>query len=252
MKPLKSKKRTQRNRDLSVADHLKELKCRVLVSAITYVVFIVMIYAFKGIITDFVLQQGRDAGFSFIYSAPQDLFIQQIKLVLTVAALGTSPFVVWEVVAFISPAFDIKVRKYVVVVLLFYCMLVCGMLFSYSVLIPFAMQYFASVKMTAVTAVVTIKEYMSFITTMIILIGFVFELPLVVGILSKLHIVNAAMLRAARKVIVVISFIVAAIITPPDVVSQFMVAIPILILYEISIGVSMVFNREKSASEPNE
>ena len=113
---------------------------------------------------------------------------------------------------------------------------VMGVLFSYKVILPFVLSYLSGIgNGIGITGAVDIREYISFYITILFCMGFVFEIPLIVLSVNKLGILSLDKLKGLRRYIIVLSFLVAAIITPPDVVSQCMVALPMVLLYEISL-----------------
>jgi sec-independent protein translocase protein TatC len=122
-------------------------------------------------------------------------------------------------------------------------------LFGYYVVFPIAFKFFMGYSTDAIKALPSIKEYLSFSCKMLLAFGIVFELPLFVLFLSKIGIVNEKMLRSKRKFAILGIFTAAAILTPPDVVSQILMALPLLVLYEISILVAKVFGKKTEEVE---
>ena len=158
----------------------------------------------------------------------------------------------YQVYAFCSPGLSGKERGYISGALIAggLCFLV-GVAFAYFISLPFMLRFL--IQFTGevdVAASISIQQYVSFLLTVFVIFGLVFELPVVSVLLTGLGLVKAEWLVKGRKVMIVIIFVLAAIITPPDIVSQIMVAVPMLGLYEISIALSRVVGRaRKSAAE---
>ena len=159
---------------------------------------------------------------------------------MVVGAIISMPYIIWELWSFIKPALTPAEQKnsqgaVIIISLLFFV----GVSFSYFILFPWTINFLGTYVLSPeIENNITIQSYVSTMTTMILWTGVVFELPVVVYFLSKVGIVTPAFLIKFRRYAIVIIFIVAAIITPPDIFSQTMMAIPLLLLYEASILVS--------------
>ncbi|MFV5688970.1 twin-arginine translocase subunit TatC [Flavobacterium sp. ZT3R25] len=157
------------------------------------------------------------------------------------------PYILWEIWKFISPALYEKEKKHAklfifVSSLLFFL----GVLFGYFVVVPMSVNFFATFKVSAVVKnQFSIDSYISMVKTSVIASGLFFELPIIIFFLTKLGLVTPEFLRKYWKYAVIIILIVAAIVTPPDVVSQTIVAIPMLIIYEVSILISKIVVRNQ-------
>jgi len=164
------------------------------------------------------------------------------------------PYILWELWRFISPALYPKERKHAklfifIASLLFFL----GVLFGYYVVIPMSVNFFASFKVSEVVKnQFTLDSYISMIKTSVIASGLFFELPIIIFFLTKLGLVTPTFLRKYWKWAVVIILIVAAIVTPPDVVSQLLVAIPMLVIYEASIFISKWVYKQRLKDELKE
>lgn len=159
------------------------------------------------------------------------------------------PYILYEVWRFISPALYVKERKnakkfiFVSSILFF-----AGVLFGYYVIVPLSINFFGTFNVTdTIENKFSVDSYISMVKTSVIASGLVFELPIIIYFLAKLGLVDATFLRKYRKFAIVIILIVAAIVTPPDIPSQIVVSIPILLLYEISIWIAVaVYKKEKN------
>lgn len=173
---------------------------------------------------------------------------------ITVGFIFAFPFILWEIWKFISPALYEKERKYTkafvsIASLLFFL----GVLFGYFIIIPMSINFFATFTVSPeIKNDINIQSYISMIKTSVIACGLIFEMPIIIYFLSKVGLVTPSFLRKYRKYAIVLILIVAAIVTPPDVVSQVIVSIPLLVLYEISIFISaaVLKNKEKEQLNP--
>jgi sec-independent protein translocase protein TatC len=162
------------------------------------------------------------------------------------------PYILWQFWKFISPALYEKERKnatlfITVASILFFL----GVTFGYFVIVPMSVNFLATFHISSVVENnFTIDSYISMVKTSVIACGLFFELPIIIYFLTKLGLVTPTFLRNNRKYTIVIVLIVAAIITPPDVVSQITVSIPMLIIYEASIFISAIVVKNKLKNEP--
>ena len=159
------------------------------------------------------------------------------------------PYILWEIWKFISPALYEKERKHAQLFITISSLLFfMGVLFGYFVVVPMSVNFFATFKVSDVVVnQFTIDSYIGMVKTSVVASGLFFELPIIIYFLTKLGLVTPEFLRKYWKYAVIIILIVAAIVTPPDVVSQTIVAIPMLLIYEVSILISkfVVRNQKK-------
>ena len=172
---------------------------------------------------------------------------------ITVGFIFAFPFILWEIWKFISPALYEKERKYAVSFIIVSSFLFfVGVLFGYYLIAPLSVQFFASyIVSPEISNSIDIDSYISLMKTSAIASGLLFELPIVIFFLTKIGLVTPEFLRKYRKYTLVIVLIVAAIITPPDVLSQIIVTIPIMILYEASILISLLVVRSQEREKLN-
>ena len=124
-----------------------------------------------------------------------------------------------------------------------------GALFGYFVVFPFGFKFFIGFASDNIRAMPSIREYLKFAAKLLFAFGFIFELPLFSFFLARLGLVNAEMLRSKQKYSILIIFMLAAILTPPDIVTQIMMAGPLLLLYELSIWIAKIFGKKPIADE---
>ena len=237
---------------MSLSGHLRELRNRILVCVILLVVVFGVCLSFAPQIVTLLTDMGERYNYVYVYIAPQELFLVYMNVALVGAVVVCFPVLAYQIYAFCSPGLSGKERGYISGSLIAggLCFLL-GVAFAYFISLPFMLRFL--IQFTGevdVSASISIQQYVSFLLTVFVIFGLVFELPVVSVLLTGLGLVKAEWLVKGRKVMIVIIFVLAAIITPPDIVSQIMVAVPMLGLYEISIALSRVVGRaRKSAAE---
>jgi sec-independent protein translocase protein TatC len=176
-----------------------------------------------------------------------------MKVAFFAALIVTSPYILYQIWKFIAPGLLPKEKKYVVPFVLSSTFLfISGVSFGYFVALPPAFEFFVSFNNQYLQAMLSFKDYLSLFVTFLLGFGVSFELPIFIFFLTKLGIVNAKMLSQQRRYAILIIFIVAAILTPsPDALSQVLMAIPLMFLYEISIFVSRFAGKKKTDAEDN-
>jgi sec-independent protein translocase protein TatC len=163
-------------------------------------------------------------------------FLTYLKLAFYTGILTASPLVIYQVWAFVSPGLYKREKKAVVpLVVVSSILFLVGVTFAYSIVLPFGIKYLLEFVGDQVQATLSMSSYVSFSCLFMILFGVVFQLPLVMLVLSRLGIVKGSQLARNRKYVLLICFMVGAMLTPPDVISQTLMAVPVLLLFEISI-----------------
>lgn len=232
---------------LSLDEHMRELRGRLLCIFITFVLGFALCYYFANDILQFLLNLGNEAGFTFVYISPQEILIQQMRLAFTVSLVVSIPVILYEIIVFIAPIFsDYKGYRRVTLLLSTAILLlfITGVIFAYKILLPFTYGFLSDLSSNVtVTAAVSVERYVSLFLTIILCIGVVFELPLICVLLTKLGIISADTLRKCSKLAWIVSLVLGAFITPPDVVSQLVVAVPMMLLYYLSIGLCTLVKR---------
>jgi sec-independent protein translocase protein TatC len=235
---------------MSLSGHLRELRNRILVCVILLVVTFGLCLSVAPRIVTLLTDMGKRYNYVYVYIAPQELFLVYMNVALVGAVVVCFPVLAYQVYAFCSPGLSGKERAYISGSLIAgaLCFLV-GVAFAYFISLPFMLRFL--IQFTGevdVSASISIQQYVSFLLTVFVIFGLVFELPVVSVLLTGLGLVKAEWLVKGRKVMIVVIFVLAAIITPPDIVSQVMVAVPMLLLYEISIFLSRAVGKMKKTT----
>jgi sec-independent protein translocase protein TatC len=243
--------------EMGFLDHLEELRWRIIKSVIGIVVGAIIIAFFIDDIMKFVIfapAKNTDPPLTIINLKPYGQFTLYMQVILIGGIIASVPNIFYQFWKFIEPALMPNERKYISGIVFFtsLCFIV-GVVFAYFVLLPTALNFFASFGTDIILNQIDANEYMQFIISVCLLAGIVFELPMVSFFLSKVGILKPEFMRKYRKHAVVAILVIAAIMTPsPDIVSQIMLAIPLFILYEISIYISKVSQKKRDSLNTEE
>ncbi|MCI5773584.1 MAG: twin-arginine translocase subunit TatC [Erysipelotrichaceae bacterium] len=237
--------------DMKLLDHLSELRKRLTVVVVVNFVVAMILFNNAGKIMKYLLI--INPGMQLVYVSPSEPLLVYIELAFIFAIAICSPVTLYEIWAFVEKGLT-KKEKALIVISLFFGLLcfVVGVIFCYFTVLPVTLQFFQRIVITEVESMVSIKSYASFVNMMLLSFGIVFEMPVMSYLLTKLEILKPEFLVKNRGICIVLIFIFAAIITPPDVISQMMLGIPMIILLEISIMVSKVvlkLNKNKVKDE---
>ena len=229
--------------------HLEELRTRLVHSAIAVVVGFLAAYAFKEKLYYWLsvpLKNAMPPGAKLIYTAPAEAFFTYLKIAFLAGLVAASPVIFYEIWRFVSPGlYDHEKKAIWPFVLISSVLFIAGAVFCYAVVFPYAFQFFMSFATDDIVPMLSLKQYLSFSSTLLFAFGVVFQLPLILVFLGRIGVVNHRMLRRNRKFAVLIMFVAAALFTPPDVVSQILMAMPLLLLYEISIWMVAAAERKR-------
>lgn len=231
---------------MGVVDHIREFRNRLFVIVIVFIVAMLICLKYASTIVD-VLQIPSSGLYSFIYISPQELFYQYIKVSLIGGVVVAAPVILYELLAFASPGLKTSEKTFIKMILgLGLIFFLLGVLFAYEILLPFMLKFFISINNSAdIEAQISIEKYLSLCLSIVSMMGVVFEMPVLTILLTQMGFLKPEWLKKSRRIVVVACFVVGAIITPPDIVSQVMVAIPMLGLFEISIVFSSIVRKRK-------
>ena len=236
---------------MSLSDHLRELRNRILVILAVFIIGVVVCFSSASPIVELLTGLGEQFGYQFVYIRPQELLMVYFTISLLGALVLSLPVTAYEIFSFCSPGLKQIEKSMMLLGMIFGTVFFAvGVLFAYFITVPFMLRFLIAFSTdVTVTASISIEEYMSFLLTVFTIFGVIFELPVLSVILTALGVVKPSWLVKARRAMIVVIFFVAAIITPPDIVSQIMVAIPIIALYEFSILLSRLVYKAKRKKE---
>ena len=253
MKPMSKTVKPDQEGNMPLTGHLRELRNRLLVCALTAVAGILICLRFAGSFINLLTAMGEPYGYHFVYLAPQELLLVYFQMAFIGGVIIAVPVIAYEVYAFCSPAMEQQTKGAFRAALAFgaLCFLI-GVAFAYFIVIPFMLGFLVkfSVGMN-ITNNISIGEYVNFLMTVFIIFGIVFEMPIISVILTGIGILKPEWMAGGRRYAIVAIFVVAAVITPPDVVSQVMVAFPMIGLFELSIWLSRLTVRLKREKNGN-
>lgn len=273
---MKKKKAASPQKEMSFLDHLEELRWHLVRSTFAVLIMAVVAFIFKGFVFDVLIfgptrpnfatyrmfcnisqAMGMDSfcfqemPFSIQSRKMAGQFSTHLWTSIYAGIIVAFPYILYELWKFISPGLRENERKssrgfIVIASFLFFI----GVLFGYYVISPLSINFLGNYQVSAeVKNQFDLESYIALVRTSVLACGIVFELPIIMYILTKIGLVTPEALRKYRKISIVIILILSAVITPPDVVSQIIVAIPILILYEVSIHISKIVIKNQAKRE---
>lgn len=241
---------------MGLMDHLNELRWRLVRCFIAAGVGFLLCWTVVEPIFDFITAPLLSAlpahGTAMYTTLPEPFFVRMFVAFVT-GLFVTSPYIFYQIWAFISPGLYEEEKKGLLpIALLSAIFFIGGGVFCYFIVFPYAFNFFLGFSSEQIQAMPRITDYLDFVIKLLLAFGLIFEMPLFSFFLSRMGVITAQMMRKARRYAVLCIFIVAAILTPPDVVSQLLMAMPMLLLYEISILVAAAFGRKKKEKKEEE
>lgn len=236
---------------MSIWDHLSELRSRLVKSFFAILIFFAISFTFAERIIQFlrkplekVLPPGVDA---LHFTGPMDVFMVDLKVGFLVSVVVSGPVWLYQFWKFFEPALYPRERKYILpFVFASSALFFAGIFFCYFVALPIALQFLIKIGMEVGTPIITIKDYISLLSTMILGFAAVFEAPVLLILLAMLDILSAETLVKSRPFVIVGVLIASAILTPPDPISMIVLAVPLYIMYELSILIIRVVKRKQA------
>jgi sec-independent protein translocase protein TatC len=238
---------------MPVMEHLVEMRDRLFKGVAAVIVTTILAFIFSSQIFDFLLAP-----------APDDLALQTItimeplsiffKVSLTAGIVVAMPFLIYQLFAFVSPALTGKEKRYIYMVLpAVTVMFLAGVAFAYYVALPRAMGFFAVFGEDWVSIQPAISSYINIVTRLLVGVGLMFETPIIIMFLARMGLVTPKWLAARRKLWIVLAFVIAALITPTfDPINQTIIALPLIILLEMSIWLAKLVYKKKPEPPPAE
>ncbi|MCX6234762.1 MAG: twin-arginine translocase subunit TatC [Bacteroidetes bacterium] len=269
----KARQKNDPEKEMTFWQHLEELRWHIVRSVLVIVAMTIVALIYKTFIFDHIILAPKDSDFityrllckladllsvqtlclrdlemNIINLSMGGQFTMHVYVSIATGLILATPYIIWEFWRFIRPALKMHERKYAsITVLIMSVLFLVGILFSYYVLVPWALYFFGTYQVSeAVLNQISLKSYISTVVTLTFGMGFIFELPVIVYFLTKIGIMTPAFMKKNRKYAFILILIVAAIITPPDVFSQIIATIPLYALYELSIYVSKRVYKKRS------
>ncbi|WP_434632387.1 twin-arginine translocase subunit TatC [Chromobacterium sp. CV08] len=236
--------------------HLIELRTRLVRALLGIALTFLCLFHWSSDIYHLLAKPLLDAlpqGGSMIATEVTSTFFVPMKVTMLVAFLISLPNTLYQVWAFVAPGLYSHEKKLIVPLLLSSLLLfLTGMAFAYFLVFPVVFHFMSAVTPAGVSMMTDIDKYLSFVLGMFLAFGATFEVPVVVVLLTRMGVVSVAKLREGRPYVIVGAFVIAAIVTPPDVLSQTMLAVPLWLLYEAGVVVAALMERKARAREQAE
>jgi sec-independent protein translocase protein TatC len=239
--------------DMTFFDHLEELRWQIVKAASGFLVItLACVFYVEFIVREILLRPIRDVGLKLQVLSPYGKIMLYMEAVIFSGLILSMPWILWSIWKFIAPGLLPKERHYIARIVVFTSLcFFSGVAFAYFILVPTALQFFASFGDPSIEMNIAVDQYVSFILVLVVGAGLVFELPMVSYFLSKMGILTPEFMRKYRRHAIVIILIISAIITPtPDIITQVLLALPMFLLYEVSIFVSKASRKKPKADEP--
>jgi sec-independent protein translocase protein TatC len=233
--------------------HLEELRDRLVKCLIAIGIGFAVAYGFKEILFKILVRplvRVMAEGDHLIFTGLPEAFFTYLKVALLAGLMLASPVILYQFWMFVAPGLYKKERLLLgPIVLLSSIFFLAGALFGYFIVFPWGFKFFLGFATETIRPLPSMKEYLSFSAKLLLAFGLVFELPMVLTFLARLGIVSVDFLKKNRKYAILLSFITAAILTPPDVVTQIMMALPLIVMYELSIIGARLFGKKKPQTD---
>ncbi len=235
---------------IPLTEHLEELRRRIIYCIVAVVALSITLYFFSDRIIQIL---ARPIGTLYFFT-PTEAFVARIKVSIATAVALALPFIVYQVWSFVTPALTKSERRYAFPIVVSSSILfVTGVAFAYFVVIPVGIRFLLAFASIDLQPLIGITKYLGFIVWLMLILGVVFQLPVVIFFLDRIGVVSPKGLKKKRKHVVVGVFLISALLTPPDVITQVAMSVPIILLYEASIlMVSLSHRRASSGTEGGE
>ena len=235
------------DKELNIIDHLDELRTRLIITLAAFIIFFIVGFMFVEEIYNWLV---RDLEVKLIVLGPSDILWVYFMLAAVIAFAGTIPVLATQVWLFIKPALKPIERKISLSYIpALFILFIVGLCFGYFVIFPTVMSFLIELGGEMMVTNFTAEKYFRFIFNTTIPFGVLFELPVVMMFLTSLGIINPYVLSKIRKYAYFALIVIAILISPPDIMSDFLVAVPLIFLYEISVSFSKIVYKRKLKKE---
>lgn len=231
-------------RRMTLVGHLEELRrCIIISLAAIVVTTCIAFWKIKQIVAYLIRPVGH-----VVFLSPTEAFMSYFKVAFFVGIVLASPVILYQIWRFVSPALKDKEKREALLLLPFsIALFLGGAAFAFFLVIPWALNFLINFAGPEVFPVLSISKYLSFVVMLTIVFGVVFELPVAVLFLAKIGLITPSFLRKNRKFAILIIFIAAAVLTPtPDAFTQLLMAVPLMVLFEISIWIAKLVRPERA------
>ena len=236
--------------EMTFFEHLLELRKRLLVIVLSVIVFSICGYVYSENIINLLLEASNTSAAKFQVLYITSMFMTKINIAFLTGVIFSFPVILYQILAFTKPAFKNEMQFIKILLFLFVSifLFVVGMSFGYYVLIPVSVNFFNSISLDlngVIALNYTLENYLIYLSWILIISSIIYQVPILLLILVKINVLNIDTLKNKRPYVVIAFFILAALLTPPDPFSQLLVALPMIILYEITIFIVYLLFRKK-------
>jgi len=229
----------------TVLQHITELRRRLIAVLVVNLGAAVFCFYWVQPLMEKLLALG--SGFSLVYIAPSELLGVYVQVALICGISLALPFTLYQLWMFVAKGLYPKEKVAVAVSLVFAgIFFAAGAYFAFALVLPTTFDFFLRIAMQGVAPMISVAEFLSFVLTILLCFGLVFEMPVAAGLLSAFGLLGPGTIRKAQPYIIVVIFIVAAALTPPDVISQLLLAVPMVVLLQLSIGICWLVGKLKA------
>ncbi|WP_110927779.1 twin-arginine translocase subunit TatC [Bacillus massiliglaciei] len=234
-------------KELNVIDHLEELRKRLIISAVAFIVFFIISFIFVEDIYNWFV---KDLDTKLIVLGPSDILWIYFMLSGVIALAGAIPVIALQIWLFVRPALlPHEVKAALAYIPALFLLFIGGLSFGYFVIFPTMLQFLINLGEGMFEASFTAEKYFSFLLNMTLPFAVLFELPVIAMFLTSLGLLNPYVLRKMRRYAYFVLIVIAVCITPPDFISDFLVIVPLLLLYEVSLTLSKIVYKRKMKRE---
>jgi len=233
------KLKTAENQDsFTFVEHLSELRGRLISCFLSILIFSIIAYVFKDQLMQLLILPGKGIIRKFYFFSPHEAFLVKIKLAILCGFIVSLPVLFYQSWSFIRPGlFQHEKKKLALMTVFISFLFFLGVIFCYTIVLPICIRFLMSFEEPFFLPLLSFDKYINFMTMMLLSFGLVFLLPVFIYFLSIFNIVNAGQLAVHRGYVLIFILILAAVITPPDILTQMILAAPMYILFEVSVFV---------------
>lgn len=233
LKPNKPDVNASLDKDMPLVEHLQELRSCLLKSIAALAIGTVISAYNLQHIMDMLTSEAKQ----LYYMRPAEAFVIYMKVALLSGLIIASPLILHQLYIFVKPALTLRERKFTFICIpLSLALFIAGLLFSYSFVFPRGLEFFLGFAAGKVNPLISMESYLDFMLMLVLPFGFAFNVPVILTLLAYLHIVSSKLLMHYQRHVILVAFIIAAVITPtPDIITQTLLAVPMILLYELSI-----------------
>ena len=238
------------NEQLDLSEHLEELRKRLVVVIVSFAAFALLSFFFSGSLVSVLTWPIRMKVANLYFFTPYEPFLVKLKIAVAGGMVLSAPIILYQLWSFVSPGLYWKEKKWIVPAALISTLLFAsGALFAFAVVLPLALEFFLSFRTGDLVPLISIESYISFLLSLVLVFGIVFDFPLIVIGLVYFRVIGTPFLVRQRKTMIVIIFILAAVLTPTvDIVTQCLLAVPLWLLYEGAVLVGQRIECRKGRS----